>query len=199
MLLLAACSTNHPVSYYLGIYTALGILQSACTMTGSVFLAIGAVRASRLLHKHMLKTVLRAPMSFFDMTPLGRIVNRFSKDMYMIDEMIPESIFWCLFCFFIILSIIVVISYTTPIFLPVVVPIGIVYFFTQVKLIFIVIIATQRRYLCTCTEVLCGNISSSHETGICQSISDILSLSRNTSWHQYCASLLSARFIHRRE
>jgi ABC-type multidrug transport system fused ATPase/permease subunit len=38
-----------------------------------------SVRASRLLHDGMLACVLHSPMSFFDTTPLGRIVNRFSK------------------------------------------------------------------------------------------------------------------------
>lgn len=123
---------RHPVSFYLGIYSLFGVLQSVHTLLGAIFLAIGSIRASRIFHRRMLKTVLRAPMSFFDTTPLGRIVNRFSKDMYMIDEMIPESVFWCLFCFFLILGIIAVISYTTPVFLSVVLPIGVFYFFTQV-------------------------------------------------------------------
>jgi ABC-type multidrug transport system fused ATPase/permease subunit len=122
---------SHPLSFYLGIYATFGVLQSTSTMLGTVFLYVGGVRASKTLHRQMLKTVLRAPMSFFDMTPLGRIINRFSKDMYMIDESIPESLFWCIFCFFIILSIVVVISYTTPVFLSVVIPIALFYFLSQ--------------------------------------------------------------------
>jgi ABC-type multidrug transport system fused ATPase/permease subunit len=43
------------------------------------------------MHNGMLATVLHSPMSFFDTTPLGRIVNRFSKDTYTIDETIPAT------------------------------------------------------------------------------------------------------------
>jgi hypothetical protein len=39
----------------------------------------------------MLACVMRSPMSFFDTTPLGRVVNRFAKDIYTIDETIPYS------------------------------------------------------------------------------------------------------------
>ena len=179
---------------------SFGVLQSASTMLGSIFLYVGGVRAARVLHRQMLKTVLRAPMSFFDMTPLGRIINRFSKDMYMIDESIPESLFWCIFCFFIILSIIVVISYTTPIFLSIVVPIGLFYFFSQVR-------QTDRQAnrqtdsppinLCFYTAVLCDNIPTSHETGIDQSLSYILSLSRDIGRHQHHTGLPATRAIYR--
>lgn len=94
--------------------------------------AYGTLNAARLLHKHLLKQVLRCPMSFFDTTPIGRIVNRFSKDMYIIDERIPESTRGFLYVFFGIVSTIVVVSYSTPIFLSTVIPIGVLFIVTQV-------------------------------------------------------------------
>ena len=42
-------------------------------------LAIGCLEAARKMHQTLLHNILRAPASFFDTTPLGRIVNRFSK------------------------------------------------------------------------------------------------------------------------
>ena len=51
----------------------------------AVIMAFRHIHASRLMHRKMLHQLLRAPMSFFDTTPLGRIVNRFSQDMDMLD------------------------------------------------------------------------------------------------------------------
>uniref|UniRef100_A0A8D0EXG8 MRP2 protein n=1 Tax=Strix occidentalis caurina TaxID=311401 RepID=A0A8D0EXG8_STROC len=47
--------------------------------------------ASRVMHQQLLSNILRVPMSFFDTTPTGRIVNRFAKDIFTIDETIPMS------------------------------------------------------------------------------------------------------------
>ena len=49
-------------------------------------MAFGSVKASKTLHDSLVHRIMKAPMSFFDTTPLGRIVNRLSKDIYTIDE-----------------------------------------------------------------------------------------------------------------
>lgn len=46
---------------------------------GTLLLADGAIRASRILHSRLLDNILRVPMLFFDTTPSGRVVNRFAK------------------------------------------------------------------------------------------------------------------------
>ena len=45
---------------------------------------------ARQLHSRMLKRVARAPTSFFDANPLGRILNRFSKDTAVLDSQLPK-------------------------------------------------------------------------------------------------------------
>ncbi|KAJ1562778.1 hypothetical protein HK096_003457 [Nowakowskiella sp. JEL0078] len=49
-----------------------------------------AIRSAKYLHEGMLNTIIRAPQSFFDTTPLGRILNRFAKDQSAIDEILPR-------------------------------------------------------------------------------------------------------------
>jgi len=111
-------------------------------------IAFGSMVASRNLHSGLLLQVLRCPMSFFDTTPLGRIVNRFSKDIDILDTNIPQFTQNFLITFAPLVSTIIVISYSTPIFISVAIPL---------ILIFIVIqVITETSYILR----LCSAISS---------------------------------------
>ena len=90
------------------------------------------VDASRKLHNAMLDNVMRAPMSFFDTTPMGRIVNRFSRDVETTDSTLPMVLRMWLNMFFSTLSTFAVISYSTPLFLTVIIPVLIFYVLVQV-------------------------------------------------------------------
>lgn len=117
---------------YLGVYGALGFAQALSTLISSLCLAVGSKIASRNLHQSVLVNVMHSPMSFFETTPLGRIVNRFSKDISTIDDKVPMSLVTFLRTFFSVLGTIVAISFATPIFLVVIVPLGFFYIFIQV-------------------------------------------------------------------
>lgn len=58
----------------------------------AVSISVFGTRASRVMFKKAMYRVLRAPMSFFDTTPLGRITNRFSKDVDVMDNSLTDSI-----------------------------------------------------------------------------------------------------------
>ena len=76
---------------YLGVYGFLGVSSSIIQGVAFALLTICALSASTNLHEKMLKSVLRAPMSFFDTNPKGRIINRFAKDMDYMDKKIPKN------------------------------------------------------------------------------------------------------------
>lgn len=57
-------------------------------MLSAFTMVVGSVQAARLLHAALLHNKIRSPQSFFDTTPSGRILNRFSKDIYVIDEVL---------------------------------------------------------------------------------------------------------------
>ncbi|ORY41910.1 P-loop containing nucleoside triphosphate hydrolase protein [Rhizoclosmatium globosum] len=73
-------------STYIGVYAALGLIQAVLTMITAFFLAFAGISGARSFHTNALTSVSRAPMSFFDTNPLGRIINRFSRDVAECDR-----------------------------------------------------------------------------------------------------------------
>lgn len=72
------------------------------------------MRASTKLHDNMFNSISRATMRFFNTNPSGRILNRFSKDMGAIDELLPAALIDCLQIGLSLLGIIVVVSVVSP-------------------------------------------------------------------------------------
>lgn len=101
-------------------------------MISSFTLAMGNIGAARKLHHNLLLNKLHTPQSFFDTTPIGRLINRFSKDIYVIDEALPATVLMLLGTVFVSLSTIIVIVSSTPIFLVIIVPLAFIYVFVQV-------------------------------------------------------------------
>lgn len=122
-------STDHSVMFYLIIYSAIGIFYSVIScLRLLVTFDIGIVAANDMF-KRLLKSVLGSKMRFFDQTPLGRIMNRFSKDVEAVDQEISSygeaafiSVVECL-------SSLLLISVITPGFLIFAVIIGSLYYF----------------------------------------------------------------------
>ncbi len=117
---------------YLAVYAGLGVFIIIFILFGSFTLSLASIFASRTLHSGMLKNILRSPMSFFDTTPTGRILNRFSKDIYTIDVAMPMTLSDSLYCFFTVVSVLIVIMIATPTFGAVILPLGVFYFLLQV-------------------------------------------------------------------
>lgn len=116
---------------YLGVYGALGIGQAIFICLGSVLIAGATVAASKVMHKRLLDNVMHSPMMFFDMTPIGRIVNRFSKDLDTIDVLLPNNLRAWVSCLIAVIATFVAIIYATPVFAVVMLPTMIIYYFVQ--------------------------------------------------------------------
>ncbi|KAK4616029.1 ABC-type transporter cicA [Fulvia fulva] len=76
---------------YIGVYATLGVVQALLMFAFSVTLTVYGTRASKTMLDRAMYRVLRAPMSFFDTTPMGRITNRFSKDVDTMDNTLTDS------------------------------------------------------------------------------------------------------------
>ncbi|XP_040186825.1 ATP-binding cassette sub-family C member 3 isoform X2 [Rana temporaria] len=123
--------TQQNTQMRLGVYAALGLLQGLLVMVSSFTLAMAGIGAARKLHEALLDNKMHTPQSFYDTTPIGRIINRFSKDIYVIDEVIPPTILMFLATFFTSLSTMIVIVSSTPLFAVVIIPLAFVYVFVQ--------------------------------------------------------------------
>ena len=165
---------------YLGVYGAFGLCQIIFTVLASFSLATGGIFASRQIHKRLLTNILRLPMSFFDTTPSGQILNRFSKDINTVDETVPRSIRTFIFTCFTVLSTIIVISYATPLFMIVILPLTILYVLIQVRRRVFYICNTL---LCNVLgiAILCGHFTSVKATRVCKPVTNFCSFPRNTS------------------
>ena len=72
------------------IYLLLTLVEQVVNPVNDLLLFHFARRASRRLHATLLYTVSSATLTFFDRTPLGRVINRFSKDIYTLDDELPS-------------------------------------------------------------------------------------------------------------
>uniref|UniRef100_A0AAY4BSE5 Multidrug resistance-associated protein 1 n=1 Tax=Denticeps clupeoides TaxID=299321 RepID=A0AAY4BSE5_9TELE len=111
----------------LSIYGALGV----AVFCYSISVSIGGILASRYLHETMLYNVLRSPMAFFERTPSGNLVNRFSKETDTIDSVIPSIFKMFMGSMFNVLGACAVILIATPLVVIIIPPLGLLYFFVQ--------------------------------------------------------------------
>uniref|UniRef100_A0A6I8MXX3 Multidrug resistance-associated protein 1 n=2 Tax=Ornithorhynchus anatinus TaxID=9258 RepID=A0A6I8MXX3_ORNAN len=115
----------------LGVYGALGISQGIAVFGYSMAVSIGGICASRRLHLDLLHSVLRSPLSFFERTPSGNLVNRFAKELDTVDSMIPQIIKMFMSSLFNVVGACIIILLATPIAAVVIPPLGLIYFFVQ--------------------------------------------------------------------
>src|SRR6202044_2212472 len=124
--------SNPQVSKYIGIYFAFGIGGAALVVLQTpILLIFCSIEASRKLHERMAFAIFRSPMSFFETTPAGRILNRFSSDIYRVDEVLART-FNMLFVNVARSGFtLAVISAATPAFIAIIIPLGFIYLYIQ--------------------------------------------------------------------
>ena len=116
---------------YLGLYGILGAVEMVVEFSREIIHYLNCARASKHMHAVLLAGVMRSPMSFFDTTPNGRIVNRFSSDVNTIDQTIPNEVNDFLWSVCDVVAVLIMISVSTPMFVSVILPLFIIFYFVQ--------------------------------------------------------------------
>ncbi|XVF41371.1 hypothetical protein PTKIN_Ptkin01aG0275100 [Pterospermum kingtungense] len=98
------------MNFILLVYSLLAVASSLCVLVRAILVAIAGLWTAQKLFMNMLHSVLRAPMSFFDSTPAGRILNRASTDQSVLDLEMATKLGWCAFSIIQILGTVAVMS-----------------------------------------------------------------------------------------
>ena len=85
------------IGYWIGMYTIVSLM--ACIVGSSrYYLAfLASLRASHTMFQDLTKTVLRAPLRWLDTVPMGRVLNRFSKDFETIDSKLANDVAYMIY------------------------------------------------------------------------------------------------------
>ncbi|KNE66210.1 hypothetical protein AMAG_19363 [Allomyces macrogynus ATCC 38327] len=126
-----ANSLHLPATTYLGAYFGWAVVQAAASVVYVSQFALAGLRASRAIHDQAVERIVRLPLAFFETTPLGRIVSRFSKDQDQLDTTLVDASRMFLNTLATVLSTLMIIVVASPLFAAPLVPLLAVYYVLQ--------------------------------------------------------------------
>uniref|UniRef100_A0A7N8YFT5 ABC-type glutathione-S-conjugate transporter n=1 Tax=Mastacembelus armatus TaxID=205130 RepID=A0A7N8YFT5_9TELE len=115
----------------LTVFGALGFVQGIAIFGTTVAISVCGIIASRQLHMDLLINVLRSPMSFFECTPSGNLLNRFAKEIDAIDCMVPDGLKMMLSYVFKLMEVCIIVLMATPFAAVIILPLAFLYAFVQ--------------------------------------------------------------------
>ncbi|THD21067.1 Multidrug resistance associated protein 7 [Fasciola hepatica] len=118
-------------SFYLTVYGSIVGVNVLATTFRAVLFAFGGLAAAAIIHGNALDTVLHARVSFFDRTPQGRILNRFSSDVNTVDDSLPFILNIFLACIAGLIGVVVITCLSLPLLLSVVLPLTFAFWSVQ--------------------------------------------------------------------
>ncbi|KAG5833705.1 hypothetical protein ANANG_G00278690 [Anguilla anguilla] len=119
------------LSLYLGVYGGLTVATIIFGFLRSLLFFNVLVRSAQSLHNRMFQSILRTPIRFFDVNPIGRILNRFTKDIGHLDSQLPWTFVDFIQVFLQILGVIAVATAVIPWILIPVLPLLIAFLFLR--------------------------------------------------------------------
>ncbi|KRY65464.1 Multidrug resistance-associated protein 1 [Trichinella pseudospiralis] len=119
------------VNTRIGVYAALGAGQGFSVFIAAVVMLLCMVSSSARLHDSLVSSLLRSPISFYERTPIGRILNRISKDIDALDNTLPSTMRSWVSCVMLVLSTLIIITINMRAFGFIIIPLGLLYFLVQ--------------------------------------------------------------------
>uniref|UniRef100_A0A8B9GI39 Multidrug resistance-associated protein 7 n=1 Tax=Amazona collaria TaxID=241587 RepID=A0A8B9GI39_9PSIT len=119
------------VNFYLIVYGSIAGANSLFTILRAFLFAYGTIHAATVIHNRLLQRALKATVTFFDTTPTGRILNRFSSDLYSVDDSLPFILNIFLANMYGLLGMLVIITYGLPWIGLILIPLAALYFSIQ--------------------------------------------------------------------
>ena len=116
----------------MSIYSMLGITQGFLIFAMQLIQKLAAYSAGRHLHWILLVGILHAPVSFFDTTPIGRIINRFAKEMESVDTALPNAVSQVLTTLVTVITTLIILIYGSWLAILQLIPLAIVFAYIQV-------------------------------------------------------------------
>jgi ABC-type multidrug transport system fused ATPase/permease subunit len=123
---------SHNRRFYLVIYSGLCLGSIIFVTIRAFYFMMRCMATSQALHSSLIMKVFSAPINtYFDVTPLGRILNRFSKDLDVIDCLLPDFFLNMLQNMCHVISVLALCIASTPYFAIIFAPLAIVFYYVQ--------------------------------------------------------------------
>jgi len=127
----AGDNLDQTLEVYVGVYFGLSVLFGIATLLVTLVFAIGAWSASKELHNSLVGALLRVPLSFMHATPVGRILNRSTKDIREMDTQVLFNLTLWAGAVFALMGTVIVIAVVSPYASVLFVPAGLGFYFLQ--------------------------------------------------------------------
>ncbi|KAA6379024.1 MAG: ABC transporter: Multidrug resistance-associated protein, ATP binding protein, partial [Streblomastix strix] len=112
----------------IGIYALAILILVLLLLIHAIVAAFGQKRSNWIIHNRLLDTIMKSPSSFFDTTPMGRILNRLTGDLTMVDLNLYTLFSGVLMMIMGFIGQVVIVAIDTPVFLAIGIPAMIVYY-----------------------------------------------------------------------
>uniref|UniRef100_A0A4W2FW02 Multidrug resistance-associated protein 4-like n=1 Tax=Bos indicus x Bos taurus TaxID=30522 RepID=A0A4W2FW02_BOBOX len=147
------------LNWYLGVYSGLTVSTVLFGITRSLLIFYILVNSSQTLHNKMLESILRAPVLFFHRNPIGRILNRFSKDIGHMDDLLPLIFLDFIQTFLLVIGVVGVMVAAIPWSAIPMIPLGIISF--VLRRYFLETSRDVKRLECTTRSLVFSHLTSS--------------------------------------